>query len=248
MKFIPLLLTTIVFSLTHPLSAQEGEDPNAPPSVGDSNSNEKDGATETEAPKVGLADPKTGRLPKLTEELSRQALEAFTKREWDKARAAYAKILEVEPGNALALANLGAVEYQTGNFDKAQTYLEAAVKYNPRLDQSWLVLGMIYYEKEQINLAISALTRALHENPLDPRAHTNLAIVIKSIGWTNGAELELQRAIEIKPDYAGAHFNLALMYLDRKPPALELAARHYDEALKLGAKPDPIVQKRLGRD
>ena len=247
MKFIPSFLTLLIIALTHPLSAQDGEGSEGTSTGGESAAAEG-GDPKTEAPKVGLADPETGRLPKLTEELSKKAAEAFSKREWDKARAAYTEILGVEPDNALALANLGAVEHQTGNFDKAQTYLEAAVKYNPRLDQSWMVLGLIYYEKEQINLAISALTRALHENPLDPRAHNYLAIVIKSIGWTNGAELELQRAIELKPDYSSAQFNLALMYLDKKPPALELAARHYDEALKLGAKPDPIVEKRLGRE
>ena len=146
------------------------------------------------------------------------------------------------------MANLGAVEHQTGNFDKAQAYLEAAVRNNPRLDQSWMVLGMIYYEKEQYNLAISALTRSLHENPLSPKAHNYLGIVIKSIGWNNGAEAELQRAIELDPNYAGAHFNLAVMYLERKPPALELAGVHYDKAVTLGAKPDKVVEKMLGRE
>ncbi len=174
-------------------------------------------------PALGVADTGAGALPKFTEELAVKAAEAFSRREWDKARAAYTEILEADPTNALALANLGAVEHQTGNFDKAQAYLEAAVHQNPRLAQSWMVLGLIYYEKEQVNLAI----------------------VLKSIGWTNGAESELLRAIELKPDYSGAHFNLSLMYLEKKPPALELARRHYETARSLGAEADPLVEERL---
>ena len=45
--------------------------------------------------------------------------------------------------------------------------------------------------------------------------------------------------------YADAHFNLALMYLDRKPPALELARRHYEKAVSLGAEKDEVVEEKL---
>ena len=47
-------------------------------------------------------------------------------------------------------------------------------------------------------------------------------------------------------NYAEAHFNLALMYLERKPPATELARRHYAKAKELGAAPDKLVEKQLG--
>ena len=70
-------------------------------------------------------------------------------------------------------------------------------------------------------------------------------MVVRSLGWLDAAEAELQRAIELKPDYANAHFNLALMYLDRKPPARELARRHYERALALGAEKDDIVEEKL---
>jgi Tfp pilus assembly protein PilF len=72
-----------------------------------------------------------------------------------------------------------------------------------------------------------------------------LAIVLKTQGWTDAAEAELQRAIELNPDYGIAHFNLALMYLERKPPALELTRRHYDKAVQLGLERDDIVERKL---
>jgi Tfp pilus assembly protein PilF len=68
---------------------------------------------------------------------------------------------------------------------------------------------------------------------------------VKKLGWLDAAEAELQRALELNPDYTNAHFNLALMYLERKPPAIELAKRHYDKAIALGAEKDELVEKKL---
>ena len=64
-------------------------------------------------------------------------------------------------------------------------------------------------------------------------------------GWYFGAEDEMRKAIELAPDYPEAHFNLAVFYLQRTPPAVELARRHYQKALDLGAAPDPQVAKSL---
>jgi tetratricopeptide (TPR) repeat protein len=72
-----------------------------------------------------------------------------------------------------------------------------------------------------------------------------LAITMKEFGWADAAEAELQKAIELKPDYGIAHFNLALMLLERRPPAVELARRHYDKALALGVAKDEVVENRL---
>jgi hypothetical protein len=35
------------------------------------------------------------------------------------------------------------------------------------------------------------------------------------------------------------------MLLERRPPALELAQRHYDKALALGVAKDEVVERRL---
>lgn len=195
---------------------------------------------------LGLADDgKIGRLPDRTSGLSDLAAQAFARRDWDKARQAYREMLEAEPDNPLTLANLGAVEQQAGRFKEAKNYLLRAVKINPALQQSWLALGLVCHEMGDSYFAVSAFSRAAHEDPTDARAHNYLAVVARSLGWLDAAEAELQRAIELKPDYANAHFNLALMYLDRKPPATELARRHYSRAVALGAAKDELMEERL---
>lgn len=195
---------------------------------------------------IGLGDRfKEGTLPPLTSALAERAARAFGQGKWDDARKAYEEILREDPNNALTLANLGAVEQGAGRLKESQDYLQRAVAVNPSLIKTWIALGMVSYEKGDTYLALSALSRAVHEDPADAKAHNYLAVIVKKLGWLDAAEAELQRAIALNPDYANAHFNLALMYLERKPPALELAKRHYDKAVALGAEKDEVVEQKL---
>ena len=108
-----------------------------------------------EPQKLELADGgKTGLLPENTRTLAQKAAAAFTKRDWKTARAAYREMIEPEPENALAWANLGAVEQQAGDLSAAVTAFENSVKHNPELVQSWLALGMIHTSRGEFNLSV----------------------------------------------------------------------------------------------
>ncbi len=224
------LRTLLLFgALCGPVSAQSEKPEAAPP-----------------GPALGLADQqKSGDLPPVSNHLSAKASQAFSKRDWAAARSAYLEILKLDPTNALTLANLGAVEQQAGHLGEAQTYFSKAVSINPALQQTWVALGLVSYQNGDLYLALSAFGRAIHEDPMDAKSHSYLALALKQLGWLDAAEAELQRAIEINPGYANAHFNLALMYLERKPPALELGRRHYATALSLGAAKDDLVEEKL---
>lgn len=188
---------------------------------------------------------KTGSLPPLTTGLSELASQAFARKDWAAARKHYKEMLAQDPLNALTHANLGAVEQQAGNLTDAQALFSRAVAINPDLQQTWVALGLVSYEKGDLYHALHAISRAIHEDPMDAKAHNYLAAVTKKLGWLDAAEAELQRAIELNPAYGNAHFNLALTYLERKPPALELAKRHYEKAVALGAAPDELVEEKL---
>ncbi|MGI8602516.1 MAG: tetratricopeptide repeat protein [Verrucomicrobiales bacterium] len=195
---------------------------------------------------IGAEDAKeTGKLPPLTNELAQRGAAAVSRRDWKSAREIYREMVQAEPANALALANLGSVEYHLQDFDPAVEHLEAALRQRPNLAQTWLTLGMVHYQRDEHHLALSAISRAVAEKPNDPRAHNYLAAVIKALGWTTAAESELQKALDLDPNYSEAHFNLAIMYLDQKPPATEMARRHYLRALELGTPKDEVVEKQL---
>jgi len=202
--------------------------------------------TSPAVPAMGIAPPGTiGGLPDNTTILSQKAAVAFGEQKWDEARAAYEEMLKLDDQNALAWANLGAVEQQAGRTKEALESFEKSVRINPTVAQSWNALGLIYSAQGDTYRAISCFTRAIHEEPTDARAHNYLAIAAKNLGWIDAAQTELQRAIELNPQYGIAHFNLALLYLDQKPPALELAKRHYEKAVSLGVEKDEIVERRL---
>jgi len=188
---------------------------------------------------------KVGELPPLTKALNEKAALAFSKGDWDSARKAYKEMIEMDPKNALVWANLGAVEQQAGNAKKAVECFEKSVENNAALAQSWVALGLLRLEAGDTYLAMSAFARAIHEDPEDPRAHNYLAIAAKNLGWSDAAEVELIKALEMKPDYGIAHFNLALIMLEQRPPAVELARRHYEKAVSLGVAKDEIVERKL---
>lgn len=201
----------------------------------------QDGAAALQQLPVGAADP----LPPDTKVLSQKAAAAFGKGDWESARAAYREMLALDGENALVWANLGAVEQQAGQAGAAIECFEKSVRFNPTLVTSWNALGLLHAEKGDSYLAISMFTRAVHEDPTDARAHNYLAITMRNLGWNTAAESELLRAIQLNPRYGIAHFNLALLYVDQKPPSIELAKRHYQTALSLGVEKDDILERRL---
>jgi tetratricopeptide (TPR) repeat protein len=209
----------------------------------------REGAGQDDGVRPGFADAdETGTLPAETTELAKRAAAAVSRKDWGSAKAAYQEMLGAEPDNALALANLGVVEFQLGELEAARTHLERAVHLRPKLASCWTTLGLLYFRQDELDLATAALSYAVHHDPANPQAHNYLAVVAKARGWTNAAELELQKAIDLDPDYAEAHFNLALLFAGRQPPALEIARRHYTRALALGAAPDPLLEEKLDPD
>jgi tetratricopeptide (TPR) repeat protein len=259
--FLLTLVITPVFSqetkpapASAPASAAAPAQPAAPPKDGAKKDEGKPaaeaGAAAAQKPKdaatLGLPDQaKTGPLPPLNATISELAAQAFGRKDWDNARKYYEQMLRDDPLNALTHANLGAVEQQAGRLKEAQALFSRAVAINPDLQQTWVALGLVSYEKGDLYYALHAIGRAIHEDPTDARAHNYLAAVSKKLGWLDAAEAELLRAIELDPNYGNAHFNLSLMYLERKPPALELAKRHYEKAVALGAARDELVEEKL---
>jgi Flp pilus assembly protein TadD len=196
----------------------------------------------------GAEADKAGDLPEFMRALFFKATVAFGKGDWKTAQEAYLQILEKHPDNALVLTNLATVEHRNGDAAAALTHLDRAVRINPAIPQAWILKGLIHFETDNPTLAVSALTRALHEDPQDPRTHNYLGVVLRDLGWLSGAEKELRRATELDPSYADAHFNLALLFLDKVPPAREMARRHYAKALELGSRPDKLAERRIKGD
>lgn len=200
------------------------------------------------APSSALDQPGKKKVSEEAQKIAARALAAFKKGDLAAAKKDFEKVFELAPNNAATAINLGLIEYRQGasHYAEAEKWLTKAVHAAPEAGPAWLLLGVIAYDQDKLDAALAALAQAVLLEPKDPRAHHYLGVTIGKKGWYSGAEDEMRKAIELDPDYAEAHYNLALFYLERVPPSIELARRHYQKAISLGAAPDAQIEKTLG--
>jgi Flp pilus assembly protein TadD len=184
-------------------------------------------------------------VPKVAREVAAEGNTAFEKGDYKAARNAYQKVLELAPDNLVALVNLGLIEFRSGDSAKAEKFLKQAIAQRLETGPAWFTLGMIYFQQGKTEPAFAALSQAVLYDAGNARAHNYLGAVLGRKGWLDGAEAELRRAVEIDPIYRDAHYNLSVVYLQRKPPAVELARRHYFKSIELGGQADKEIEKKL---
>ena len=197
------------------------------------------------APAAELNEPGKKQVSDEAQQLAKKAMVAMAKGDLDGARRDFQKVLTLAPDNAATTINLGLVAYRQKQYAEAEKLLKKAVHAQPEAGLGWLVLGVIYYDQDKLDAGLAALAQAALLEPKNATVHQYLGVTVGKKGWLSGAEDELRKAIEIEPGYAEAHFNLAVFYLQRTPPSVELARRHYQKALDLGAAPDADVAKSL---
>lgn len=203
---------------------------------------------EAAAPVAAVTVPAEAKPPvetAIVEKIGAEGIEAFQGGNFEGAREAYLRVLNIEPNNLPALVNLGATEFRLGNNDEAERLLRRSLQIKPDNPTAWLNLGIIYLGRDEPMRSLAAIAQAVVHAPNDPVARNYLGVAAGRNRWFDAAEAELRRAVELQPDYADAHFNLAVFCLERNPPAVELARRHYQKAMELGAAPDPLIEKAL---
>jgi len=177
--------------------------------------------------------------------LAREAKQNFDNGKFRASEKQYEEILTKSPNNLYALSNLGAVYFRTGRLKAAELTLKKAVTLAPKDEFSRRTLGIVYYRQSKFDEAVTELTKALAINPKSYIAHNYLGITASEKGWQEAAEKEMLEAISANPDYVDAHYNLAVIYATNKPPAKELAKRHYAKAKELGAEANPSLEKLI---
>ncbi|MEO6845978.1 MAG: tetratricopeptide repeat protein [Chthoniobacterales bacterium] len=170
---------------------------------------------------------------------------AFARDDLNAAQTNYEKVIALAPENLLGMVNLGAVYYRLKKYPEAEAILTKAVSRQFKLSAGWMTLGLIYLEQDRLDEAIAALEFAAAFDEKNARVHNYLGVAAGRKGWYDAAEAELRKALEIDNKLNEPNFNLAVFYLERKPPAVELARRHYQRALDLGAERDPDIEKKL---
>ena len=203
--------------------------------------------TPVPAPAASSDDRKksANKLPEGSAPLVAEAQGYFSAGDYDKAEADYRQILQGDPNNALALANLAAIELQENKLADAETHISAALAKNPDDAYTLSTFGYLKFRQQKFDEALDALSRAAKLDPENPQIQNYLGVTLSHKGLQAQAETALRKAIELAPNYGPAHNNLAVIYLGEKPPAPGLARWHYQKALDLGLPRNPDLEKTL---
>ncbi len=184
-------------------------------------------------------------MPPGTAELVASAQQHFAHQEYGAAEADYAKILDRDQNNGIALANLATIEMQQGKLEDAEKHIRAALVQSPDDAYNLATLGYLKFQQAKYDDALNALSRAAQIDPNNPEIQNYLGVTLSHKGQRKAAETALRRAIQLSPNYAPAHNNLAVIYLSQTPPLAELARWHYQKAIDAGQPHNPDLEKLL---
>ena len=190
----------------------------------------------------------SGGANELSEDSKKLVLEAselVRLRRFTDAEKKYQQVVDNDPSNHFALANLAVIQIELDKLSAAKVALEKSLSLNKDDVFALTNLANVSCRQARFDDAIELLRRAI---PLDPKneiAHNYLAIALGKKGDTAKAEESFRESLSLNPNYANAHFNLAVMYANAEPPSLQLAKRHYEKAKVLGAEPDLSLERRL---
>ena len=130
----------------------------------------------------------------------------------DLAIEAYEKVLELNPGAAGALVNLGTIFYRQRKFAEAEKYYSRAIEVDAGYPLAEFNLGNLYDEQGRVAEALEHYRQALTLNPKYADAHFNLALLCERTG-------DNLRAVHHWRNY---------LKLDNASPWAEIARRQLD--------------------
>lgn len=141
-------------------------------------------------------------------------LHLANKTDVSRAREALEATLELDPSHGGALAKLGEIELNHGEFEAAREHLERAVQEDDSLFFAWMHLGKVYDRLQRPEEAIDAFGRAA-EIREHPSPHFWSGLMAIRMGRSGEAEAAFRRAIELAPAHPSAHHQLGRLLSER---------------------------------
>ncbi len=167
------------------------------------------------------------------------------------AERQYRQILDVDPSQAIAVANLGVILVATGRRQEGMICFQKSIALIPNVADTHYHLGNVHLSQGEVAEASRSFRQALALNPNLGAAHTNLGLALAGQGQLCEAASCFLQAVRLEPQDANAHYNLgtALKDLDRPAQAVECFRQtlrcnpdHQDAHINLGN-----VLKTLGK-
>lgn len=147
-------------------------------------------------------------------ELLKQAEQAMSRGQNELAVTLYQSALSIDPGQGVALEQLGLLMYKAGQLDAAGQLLGEAVAQTPRNVRALYMLGCVYSAMNQQQEAISAYERCIALKPDLVEAHNNLGVMYKNTEQFELAVRHFREVVKRQPRSAYALSNLGNVLKD----------------------------------
>lgn len=118
---------------------------------------------------------------------------------FDQAEQAYLRAIELDPGLANALTNLGNVRFRRGFVDEAEIYYRKAISIDETQPDAYYNLAYLHYERGETRSAVTFFERALAADPAFADAHFNLAMALEESDERRGARQHWQVYLQLQP-------------------------------------------------
>jgi tetratricopeptide (TPR) repeat protein len=100
----------------------------------------------------------------------------------EEAIAAYEKAIELNPGAAGALVNLGTIYYRLRKLGEAERFYKQAIEADSKYPLAYFNIGNLYDEEGNLEQARKHYMTAIKLNPVYADAHFNLALLCERAG------------------------------------------------------------------
>ena len=180
--------------------------------------------------------------------LAEEATRSFGQGDFPKAEETYRLIVEADPADVPMRCNLGVALLRQHKFEAARDTFQRALETDESSAFAHLMLGVCHWQMKQPELAVDRFNRSLVLQPRNAQAWTYLGLVAMERSAFGDAETAFRKVIEIRPDDPEAHYNLAVVCTKPGRADPVEARKQYDEAVRLGARRDAVLEDflRLG--
>jgi Flp pilus assembly protein TadD len=125
----------------------------------------------------------------------------------------FRQAIDLEPGMAAALTNLGNLMHRQGEVDEARRLYERAIEHDPSQPEARYNLANLLEDIGDTEGAVTELRKVCAASPDFADAHYNLGLMLAQLGGEAQARIHLERYIEL--DGASDWANHARGYLEQ---------------------------------
>jgi tetratricopeptide (TPR) repeat protein/predicted small secreted protein len=156
------------------------------------------------------------------------------KRVYEQAIADFTEAIRLDPGNAVAYRERGAVYALRGDTDKGIADHNQAIRLNPQYAFAYYNRGVAYADKKDYDRAIADYNQVIRLDPNFTAVYSSRGNAYNNKGDYDRAIADYTQAIRLDPNYTAAYSNRGLAYNNKGD--YDQAIADYTQAIRL----DPI--------